>query len=189
MTNDIFKEMEKAVQTARNSPHHTNKIGAVLFGTGRNSDPYSIARTNYWPESILENFGENHKVGNSSGTVHAETACILAASATENASICITDPFCPNCAKNMAEAGIKTIYIDQEGFAKDFARRREHHFTNMSMQICEKAGISVYSVDRTRQDITSILEVSDKYVPMMKTRSAGNRSKTPVTRIYYPSTT
>ena len=29
--------------------------------------------------------------------------------ATDGASLCVTDPFCPNCAKNIAEAGIKRV--------------------------------------------------------------------------------
>ncbi len=153
--------MQKAVDIVNTSPHPANKIAATLSGEG-----FSISKTNYWPQSILDHFDTETSIGNSSGTIHAETACILAAPVTEGASLCITDPFCPNCAKNIAEAGIKTIYIDHKGFDKDFALRRGGHFQDMSMQICEKAGISVYELRRKEQTITPILSIPDDYKPM-----------------------
>jgi len=152
--------MQAAVDIVNTSLHPTNKIAATVFG-----DFYAISKVNYWPPAILEKFGMEKDVGNSSGTIHAEIACILNAPATDGASICVTDPFCPNCAKNIAEAGIKTIYIDHKGFDKDFASRRGDHFQNMSMQVCERAGISVYEIRRKEQKITPILEIPADYKP------------------------
>ena len=155
-----FEEMQKAVDIVNTSLHSANKIAATLFGDG-----FSISRTNYWPKHIASHFGMDTRIGNSSGTVHAETACILAAPMTEGASLCVTDPFCPNCAKNIAEAGIKTIYIDHKGFDKDFAARRGGHFQDMSMQVCEKAGISIYELRRKEKTLAPILQVSGDYRP------------------------
>lgn len=146
--------MQAAVDIVGNSLHPTNKVAATLYGRG-----FSIARTNYWPDAITKAFGYTTDIGNSSGTVHAETACILNAShATEGATLCITDPFCPNCAKNIVEAGIKKIYIDHKGFDKDFFQRRSGHFDTMSMQICEKAGVSVYELWRKDERVVPIFE-------------------------------
>ncbi|HEY8189964.1 MAG TPA: deoxycytidylate deaminase [Micavibrio sp.] len=153
--------MQKAVDIVNTSLHPANKIAATLFGGG-----FSVSKINYWPESIIRHFGMGTDIGNSSGTLHAETACILAAPVTEGASLCITDPFCPNCAKNIAESGIKTIYIDHKGFSKDFATRRGGHFQDMSMQVCEKAGISVYELRRKEQSCIPILRISDDYKPV-----------------------
>jgi deoxycytidylate deaminase len=155
-----FDEMQKAVDVVSTSLHPTNKIAATVFGEG-----FSVSKTNYWPGVIEQAFGQDIDIGSSSGTIHAETACILAAPVTESASLCITDPFCPNCAKNIAEAGIKTIYIDHKGFDKDFAARRGDHFKNMSMQICERAGINVYELRRKEQTLTPIIEIPDDYKP------------------------
>lgn len=155
-----FNEMQKAVDVVGSSLHPTNKIAATLF-----SADFSVSRTNYWPGRIEQAFGRNIDIGSSSGTVHAETACILTAPVTDGASLCVTDPFCPNCAKNIAEAGIKTIYIDHKGFVKDFAARRGDHFKNMSMQICARAGISVYELNRKDQTLTPIIEIPDDYKP------------------------
>ncbi|MCB1555969.1 MAG: deoxycytidylate deaminase [Alphaproteobacteria bacterium] len=161
MPSDPFEHMQAAVDIVGTSPHPTNKIAATLFGPG-----FSVSRTNDWPEIIREKIGIEVRIGNSSGTLHAETACILAAHRpTEGASLCITDPFCPNCAKNIAEAGIKTIYIDHKGFQKDFIARRADHFTNMSMRICEKAGITVYEIRRKEKRLVSIYEPPTGYVP------------------------
>lgn len=157
--------MQKAVDLVGTSPHPHNKIAATLFG-GNPSDLWSVTRTNHWPAMIDVKIGRTQDIGNSSGTLHAETACILTVpEATEGASLCITDPCCPNCAKNIAEAGIKKIYIDHKGFKKDFFKRRGDHFDSMSMQICAKAGVSVYELNRKEQKITPIIETPDSFVP------------------------
>ena len=155
-----FEQMQKAVDIVNTSLHPTNKIAATLFG-----ENFSLSCINYWPDSIRAAFGLETDIGNSSGTMHAEISCILKAPLTEGAAICVTDPFCPNCAKNMAEAGIKTIYVDHKGFDKDFASRRGDHFKNMSMQICDRAGISVYEVRRKEEKLVPILEVAPSYTP------------------------
>ncbi|MCB9990901.1 MAG: deoxycytidylate deaminase [Rhodospirillales bacterium] len=160
-----FAEMQKAVDIVGTSRHPTNKIAATIFGTDKDRRPYSISKTNYWPKPIAEKIGTKTRIGNSSGTVHAETACIMAAPYTQGASLCITDPFCPNCAKNIAEAGIRTIYIDHKGFAKDFAERRGAQFSSMSMQICEKAGISVFEMNRKEKQLRPILEIPETFTP------------------------
>lgn len=162
MTQSPFEAMQDAVDIVGGSPHPSNKIAATLF-----HNDWRISRTNFWPEKILNVFGMNERIGSSSGTIHAETACILdAPAATRGASLCITDPFCPNCAKNIAEAGIKTIYIDHKGFDKDFFKRRSDHFDAMSMQICEKAGISVYELWRKEERIVPILQIDPDFTPI-----------------------
>lgn len=155
-----YDAMQAAVDIVASSPHPDNKIAATLFGKD-----WGLSRTNYWPAPILRAFGKDTDIGNSSGTVHAETACILESiQATDGASLCITDPFCPNCAKNIVEAGIKKIYIDHKGFDKDFFQRRSGHFDTMSMRICEKAGVSVYQLWRKDERIQAIYEVPDFFV-------------------------
>lgn len=157
---DPFAAMQAAVDIVSTSLHPANKVAATLFNS-----VYGISSTNYWPDPILREFGHDTDIGNSSGTVHAETACILACPyPTEGAGLCITDPFCPNCAKNIAEAGIKKIYIDHKGFEKDFFDRRSGHFQTMSMQICEKAGISVYELWRKDERLVPIFETPPHYV-------------------------
>ena len=166
MESSPFAYMEQALKIAPKSPHPTNKIASALFGKNREGKEHSVYCTNHWPDCIYEKIGIESKIGNSSGTVHAETAAILGADdRTENASICITDPFCPNCAKNMAEAGIKTIYIDEAGFDKDFFKRRGGSFDKMSMQICERAGIDVYALDMIEKTMRTILKIDEGYVP------------------------
>ncbi|PZO88706.1 MAG: deoxycytidylate deaminase [Micavibrio aeruginosavorus] len=156
-----FTAMQAAVDIVGGSAHETNKIAATLYGDG-----FSLSRTNYWPEPILKSFGKDTDIGNSSGTVHAETSCILQAGrAVEGATLCITDPFCPNCAKNIVEAGIKKIYIDHKGFDKDFFHRRSGHFETLSMRICEKAGVSVYQLWRKDERTAAIHAAPIGYEP------------------------
>ena len=155
-----FQAMQAAVDIVQDSPHPKNKIAATLFGVD-----FSVSRTNHWPDIIVQKLGTETRIGNASGTIHAETACILEAPVTEGTSICITDPFCPNCAKNIAEAGIKTIYIDHKGFKKDFFARRADQFETMSMQVCEKAGINVYELWREDEKLVPIYMAPENYTP------------------------
>ena len=168
MTQYVFEAMQAAVDVVNTSPHPANKIAATLSGTDRSGAPYTLSRTNFWPPVIAKNLGTETRIGNSSGTIHAETACILAAPRTEGAVIYVTDPFCPNCAKNMAEAGIRAVYIDHKGFDKDFAARRSGDFERMSMQICAHAGISIYKVNRREQTILPILTVPKNFQPVLE---------------------
>lgn len=165
MTVSPFHAMQAAVDIVNTSAHPVNKIAASLFGADQSGAPYLISAVNHWPPAILNAFGQDGRIGSSSGTIHAETSCILQAPMTAGASLCITDPFCPNCAKNIAEAGIKTIYIDHKGFAKDFAERRGEEFITMSLRVVERAGISVSSINRKEQTITPIFTPSPAYQP------------------------
>ncbi len=157
--NTPFDAMQAAVDIVLTSPHATSKVAASLF-----NDTTLIARTNHWPEKISSELGTEQRIGNSSGTVHAEVQCVLDfPEPTDGASLCVTDPFCPNCAKNIAEAGIKKIYIDHKGFDKDFAQRRGNEFSSMSLRIAARAGISIFEVNRKDKTITPILESPDDY--------------------------
>lgn len=164
----IYDLMQRAVDIVHDSPHPDNKIAATLAGVDQSGNPFSVSYTNYWPPAIHETIGMGTRIGNSSGTVHAETACIIHAPATKDAALFVTDPPCPNCVKNMAEAGIKALYIDHKGFNKDFARRRGHHFTAMSMRICEKAGISVYEIRRKEEKRVPIFETPESFTPQLE---------------------
>ena len=156
-----YAYMQMAVDIVNDSPHPTNKIAATLAG-----ENFHLSRTNHWPPAIERTLGADTRIGNSSGTLHAETACILAAGRpTESAAIFITDPPCPNCAKNIAEAGIKTLYIDHKGFDKDWAQRRSGDFGSMSMRIFEHAGISVYELWRKENRLEPIWEAPQNFVP------------------------
>jgi deoxycytidylate deaminase len=157
-----FSAMQTAVDIVGASPHPSNKIAATLVC----ADGQAISRTNAWPAAIASTLGTEVRIGNSSGTIHAETACILAANgATQGAALFVTDPPCPNCVKNMAEAGITALYIDHKGFDKDFSQRRGDDFRAMSLKVAEKAGISVYIVYRKNQRIETLQEPTTDYQP------------------------
>lgn len=155
--------MQAALDIVQSSPHPKNKIAASVFSE---KEGFLVSHTNHWPTSIALYIGMDTKIGNSSGTIHAETACLTDISKpTDGASLCVTDPFCPNCAKNIAEAGIKNIYIDERGFQKDFFKRRSGHFESMSMQIAERAGINVYALNMDTESTIPILEIPKGYTP------------------------
>lgn len=151
--------MQAAVDIVNTSTHPTNKIAASIFGQDAHGAPFLHTRINHWPDPIAQHFGTTTPIGNCSGSVHAETTCLLATPTTNGASLCITDPFCPNCAKNMAEAGITQIYIDHKGFEKDFAQRRGPDFASMSLRIVERAGIAVHVINRKGQTVTPLIAI------------------------------
>ena len=159
--------MQAAVDIVHQSPHPKNKIAATIA-----KDDWNFSCVNHWPAAIENTIGREPDIGNSSGTIHAETACIFEAmrqgNATKNASIFITDPPCPNCMKNMAEAGISKLYIDHKGFDKDWAKRRGMSFENMSMRIADKAGIDVFEIYRKEERYEIISKHASNYKPAIE---------------------
>ncbi len=161
----IYALMQAAVDIVSTSPHPTNKIAATIAGLDGHGKPFALSRVNHWPPVIAEKIGTEPDIGSSSGTIHAEIACILAAPQTAGAQLFITDPPCPNCMKNMAEAGISALYIDHKGFDKDWAKRRGESFDKMSMRIAEKAGLDVYVIHRKEQRFEIISRHAQGYKP------------------------
>jgi len=154
---DVFKYMQMAVEAAQTSAHPTSKVGACLV-----KDDVAIARANFWPEVIKDRIGTDVKIGSSSGTTHAETACILdCAVAVAGADVFSTDPSCPNCTKNMAEAGVRHLYIDHKGFEKYFAKTRMKDFEDLSLAICRASGMGVSHVYRKEKHVEEILAEND----------------------------
>ena len=153
---EIFKYTQMAVDVAQNSQHPTSKVGACLVG-----ENFEISRPNFWPCPVKEKIGTDTKIGNASGTIHAETACLLAADqATMGAVVFSTDPSCPNCAKNMAEAGVRHLYIDHKGFEKYYAETRMRDFVELTLPICTAAGMGVSHVYRKQERIEDIIAPS-----------------------------
>lgn len=160
---NIYHHMQAAVDIVQTSTHPTNKIAATLTGTD-----YTLSRVNHWPKPISASIGRDIDIGNSSGTIHAETECILDAPKTDGASMFITDPPCPNCMKNMAEAGIAKLYIDHKGFDKDWAKRRGESFDQMSMRVAERAGIDVFVMYRKEERFEVISRHPPGYRPSIE---------------------
>ncbi|MBN8521825.1 MAG: hypothetical protein J0L77_08020 [Alphaproteobacteria bacterium] len=144
----VLKYMRETRAAAQASPHPVNKVAATVFGRDHSGHFWQSQHTNYWPSVIEEKLGRDRAIGSASGTVHSETAAILSAShPTDGASICVTDPCCPNCAKNIVEAGIRHVYLDADGFEKDFYKRRAGAFNTLTLDVFRRAGVLVSQVD------------------------------------------
>ncbi len=162
MVFSLFELMQRAVDAVHSSEHETSKVGTFLH-----TREGEIAHANFWPPLIKDRIGTDVKIGNASGTVHAETACLLHAPfATKGGIMFSTDPSCPNCAKNMAEAGIKHLYIDHKGFEKYYAQKRMEDFESLTLPICRAAGINVTRVFRKEERLEPLVEVAPGYVPV-----------------------
>ncbi len=153
-----FEAMQKAVEAAQGSDHPVNKIGAALAGHDIQGQPYLIARANHTPAPISAALGPSVRIGDTSNTVHAETAVILAAPITSGADLYVTDPLCPNCAMLAAESGVTSVSIDSDGFQGEWASRRREDFNNLSLPVFRQAGIRVYSIDRLQGSLTPVIE-------------------------------
>lgn len=153
--------MQDAVDVVLTSEHETSRVAACLFDTA-----HSAVTINMRPECLKTHFRWDDRLGASSQFIHAELAAIASFKGNLRGShLCVTDPFCPNCAKNITEAGIRTVYIDHKGFQKDFIARNGDEFQSMSMLIAEKAGISVYVVNRKEGSVSPILSHSAQTRP------------------------
>jgi len=163
MTISPFRLMQQAVDIVKESQHPTHPIAATLYGRDENDEPYIISKTNTWPRAIDDAIGRDTKIGGSSPTIHAEVAAILAAPGqTEGAHIFVTDPPCPNCAKNIIEAGITAVYIDHKGFGKRFAAERQKDI-ELSYALFEDAGIPVYKVFRKDKIMKPLVELPEGF--------------------------
>lgn len=157
-TLSIIKNMQAAVDVVLTGEHEASKVAACAFHPAHPEFP-AVAAVSPRPEVLKAHFPWDARIGSSSQFIHAEIAALLQFKGPmRGAHICITDPFCPNCAKNLAEAGVRALYIDHKGFQKDFIARNGDEFKTMSMLIAEKAGISVYEVNRKAGTVTPILE-------------------------------
>jgi dCMP deaminase len=159
-----FNMLQLARQAAEKSLHRTNKVGGALWLPGREGE--AVTGSNEYPQGVLDHFGPDQKIGDASPTVHMETKIIVSAPfPTDGASLVLTDPPCPNCAKNIAEGGLRNVYLDAAGFRKDFFRRRGADFENMSMKIIERAGVHVTVLDPVSEKEKRIDKVPKDYVP------------------------
>ena len=162
-----FQAMQHAVDVVSGSEHPTNKIASCLF-----NDDQFVTCFNYRPKAFIDNFELGRKLGSSSQYVHSEIGCILKTTFDLNgASLCITDPMCPNCAKGIAQSGIKHVYIDHKGMEKDFIKRRENDFETMSLLMMERAGISVDIVYRKEEKLESVLKSKQTEIGTIETPS------------------
>ena len=148
-----FTAMQKAIAIVNDSEHKKNKIAACLY-----TKHEYIARHNHRPPVLSKHFTPDIRIGQSSQFIHAEVACIFESDfATEGAFLCVTDPFCPNCAKAICESGVAHVYIDHKGLDKDFALRRGDDFESLSLLMLEKAGIPVSILHRKDEKIEPLI--------------------------------
>lgn len=163
----ILNQMRAAQRESKRSPIPVYKIGALIDGKDATGTPFTTMRTNHWPNIIRETLGTKKKIGNASPTIHAETAVLLAAShAVKRADLYVTDPLCPNCMKNAAEARIGRLFIDKSGFGRKYYRQNRKNVDNMSMAIAKRAGINMYTVDTLKEEIETLFEPPEGFIPV-----------------------
>lgn len=129
-----------------------------------------IIKTNYWPAIIEERIGSTTRIGNASGSIHAETACLFEAwkkgIPTDQLRMIITDPPCPNCSKNLVEAGIRYIALDSAGYEKAYFKENENDFRAMSLEIYQRAGVQVDEIFLNTEKVKTLVEMEDDaYIP------------------------
>ncbi|MCB1538861.1 MAG: hypothetical protein H6865_08035 [Rhodospirillales bacterium] len=150
--------MQDAVGVVLSGEHGTSKVAACAFHPDHPGQ-VPVACVSERPVPLRAHFPWDARIGASSQFIHAELSALLRFGGPwTGAHVCVTDPFCPNCAKIMAEAGVQAIHIDHKGFEKDFIARNGDEFKSMSMLIAEKAGISVHVVNRKAGSVTPIAE-------------------------------
>jgi len=162
----ILNHMRAVGREAQRSPIPAYKIAALLDGKDSMGHEFTVMRTNHWPNIIRETLGVKKKIGNSSPSIHAETAVLMASPhAVKGADLYVTDPMCPNCMKNIVEAQIKRLFIDQGGFERKYYKQNQKDVDTISMEIAKRAGISVYRVNTLRESIDPLFEADEDYIP------------------------
>jgi deoxycytidylate deaminase len=161
----IIARMQDAVDIVNSSEHETSKVAACLFDASGTTH-HMIARTNHRPKALFNEFDTYDRIGKSSQFVHAEAACVLEYPySTKDHYLCVTDPFCPNCAKTIIESGVSRVFIDHKGMDKDFVRRRAGAFNLISMKMAQAAGIDVYILYRKERRFEPLVLKNDAPKP------------------------
>jgi dCMP deaminase len=164
--NAIFTHMRAVQREAKRSQIPVYKIAALIDGKDPMGHEFTVMRCNHWPNIIRERIGVKNKIGNSSPSIHAETAVLtVAPHAVQGTDLYVTDPMCPNCMKNIAEAQIARLFIGKEGFERKFYRKNKKDVDTISMEIAKRAGISVYSVDILKENIDTLFKAPENYNP------------------------
>lgn len=142
----VLTALAAAEQAAQQSRHETNPIGAALVHPENPS--LLVSGFNHVPD-VLRAKGLVNGVGSSSSTIHAElTATFAFKGDPRGAYLALTDPFCPNCGKYLAELGVRMVVIATDGLRRDFAQRRGEAFHRMSLLMARRAGMAVGLIDR-----------------------------------------
>lgn len=164
--------MQELRQAAELSPHASDKIAAQLVWIkGHKAEPAYNAR----PKIINDlNVPITTKIANRSLFVHAETRALLNAKhKIEGAVMLLTDPFCPNCAKQMAVEGVSLVVIDHKGFTKPYFTRNEDVFWTLSMSIAAYANVQVmrWHENGDLEELKPTREVVTAYHPIPSDRA------------------
>lgn len=154
--------MQRCIDLVHNSKHPDSKVAALIVHADQQH-----GSVNFWPSLIERAFGHEVRIGTSSGTLHAETAAIISCPfQIFGADLYITDPPCPNCAKNIVEAGIKNVFIDHKGFEKTFFSRRRGDFEILSIGIFKHAGVHIHKIHRKEKRLETILSQRANKIPL-----------------------
>ncbi len=133
-------------EQALTSPHPTEKIAAqLILWPHRVQQPVTNAR----PKSInTRAMPLDLKIADRSLYAHAETRALLSSRGpVRGATLLVTDPFCPNCAKQIALAGIGRVIIDGAGFAKPYFIKNSDAFQRLSLSILAWFGVQAFTWD------------------------------------------
>ena len=183
MSEDIKKKLEilstvyQQLQDVKNAPtllDYKYNIAAVLF----NEETQTVisAARNDLPESFNGVFPPAEEIGDSGATIHAEILCLDGAkSLVEGASIMVTDPLCPNCMKSVIAAGVKKIYIAEDGFthgnwynsADENSVKRHRYFDDVSLKLAAYAGVQVCKIGDNSGDHVSCNVIQPQEKPAM----------------------
>ncbi len=187
MSEDIKKKLQflstvyQQLQDVKNAPtllDYKYNIAAVLFNEG--TQVVISAARNDLPESFNGVFPPTEEIGDSGTTIHAEILCLDGAKAlVEGASIMVTDPLCPNCMKSVIAAGVKKIYITEDGFtqgnwynsADENGVERQRYFDDVSLKLAAYAGVQVCKIGgKGGEDVSCDIIQPQEKPPMSKAR-------------------
>lgn len=153
-----MQAMANTVNLVQNSKHPTNKVATSVYGSNFKSESFTSAHTNTCPHEIQEIIKIKGRIRERSGYIHAELNALMGCKpGWQSLALTVTDPPCPNCMKNIVDAGVTSVFIDAKGFKKDFYQRRRFEFDLISKRIAKFAGISLYVLNRKKNEIHPIL--------------------------------
>lgn len=138
-------------EAASRSDHHKVHVGAASCSIDHNGNETYATNANQIPRSLkAKDITSEDKIGHGNPTVHGEFALLYEAEQSQYLFLGCDTPLCPACMISASVRGVDAVFIDEKGLDPNtnaWVAKNLHNWQNISQQISNAAGLSVFSVD------------------------------------------
>ncbi|MBI1301748.1 MAG: hypothetical protein GC137_08845 [Alphaproteobacteria bacterium] len=146
---------------AARSDHHKVHVGAASCSIDSQGNEKFAINANQIPRALKAKGITSHDtIGHGNATVHGEFALMYEASQSQHLFIGCDTPLCPACMTSAAARGVDAVFVDEKGLdpaTNTWVANNLHSWQNISQQIANAAGLSVFSIDAETSKLRTIV--------------------------------